>query len=101
MICDYQSGYNNPVDIEIDIQAGAYSGALQGNGVGGSLNLPSEVMKLPSGTYSLVYVGINWGGPYNFDIEFNGQPFKLENDNAKPLVGAIWNKGDLGITFTV
>ena len=101
LICDIQSGNNNSVNVGIDIQSGSYTKAFSANGVNNLINDPSEVVTIPSGTYSLIYVGLNWGGPYNFDIEFNGKPYQLKNDPSKLLTGAVWNRGDLDITFTV
>lgn len=100
-ICDVQSGNGNSVALGIDIQAGAYKEPAVINGVNGHIKSPSEIVTIPSGSYSLVYMGLNWGGPYNFDMTFNEQPFFLKNDPSKPLTGAIWNRGNLDITFTV
>lgn len=100
LIAEIKSGYNQPVDISLEIEEGDYSGAFTAFGVRSPLRKNGSV-SVPKGDYSLVYMGLNWGGPYNFDLNFNGETFKLENDPAKPLEGAIWNKGDLNITFTV
>ncbi len=100
-ICDVQSGNTNLVNVGISIEAGAYTEPAVINGVNGPINKPSEVVNIPSGNYSLVYVGLNWGGPYNFDIEFNGKPYQLKNDPNQALEGAIWNRGNLDIAFSV
>jgi hypothetical protein len=97
-ICNIQSGYNNPVDVTIALSAGPVGTTVEANGVTQPLNV-SGAFTLPAGQYSLVYTGLNWGGPYNFDFEFNGQTYSLPEGNGKS--GAVWNLGNLDITFTV
>ncbi|MDH7447651.1 hypothetical protein [Aquimarina sp. 2201CG14-23] len=99
-LCNIKSGNFNSVDVNLQIEAGSYSGGFDANGVGGPLN-ESGTVQLPAGEYTLVYAGLNWGGPYNFDFTFNGKPYILANDPKKPLYGVIWSKGDNGISFTV
>lgn len=65
------SGYNNPV---------AYNVTL--NSI------------LPSGTYNLTFVGINWGGPAAFNIAVTSgsttTPYTYSNPNA--ATGLVWSQ---------
>lgn len=100
-ICNIKSGNNHAVQVGIQLEAGAsFSGTLEANGVNGALS-EQKTVTLPAGEYSLVYTGLNWGGPYNFDFTFNGHQYQLQNDASKPLTGAIWNLGNLDLTFSV
>lgn len=69
-----KSGYNYGVDVTIDLPSGAYAGPALLNGLGGALNKTISV-PLGVGTYSIIIVGINWGGPANFDVNVNGTDF--------------------------
>lgn len=100
-ICNIQSGNYNTVLVDINLQAGDYAGPVDANGVNSAIDLPNQSVSLPAGTYTLLYSGINWGGPYNFKFTFGGVPYELTNDPSKPLFGVIWNKGDNEIQFTV
>ena len=100
-ICNVKSGFNNTVDVNITINQGAEaSGPVTGNGVDQPLNIPNGEVTLPAGQYALVYTGLNWGGPYQFDMEFNGQPLNLPY-NSGGKNGAIWNLGNMDLTFEV
>jgi hypothetical protein len=99
-LCNIQSGNFMPVSVEISLEAGEYSGPIHANGVNTPIDI-TKTVKLPAGTYTLLYSGINWGGPYNFNFTFNGESYKLVDDPKNPLFGVIWNKGDNSIQFTV
>ncbi|TYP99443.1 hypothetical protein C7447_10139 [Tenacibaculum adriaticum] len=100
-ICNVQSGNFHSVDLDIEIKEGAFSGTYIPEG-GTSKDLSgTTTVKIPKGNYSLVYVGLNWGGPYNFEFEFNGETYQLLNNPKKELEGAIWNLGNLQIAFDV
>ena len=76
---------------------------MSANGVDSPISIPNGSFKLPSGTYALVYTGLNWGGPYQFKFTFNGETYWLEPDSIPAggqTEGAIWNRG-MDITFTV
>lgn len=102
-ICNIESGNFNSVDIQIQLEASTnnqFSGTINANGVNKPLN-SSYTVQLPTGTYSLVYAGLNWGGPYNFEFTFNNKTYKLANDPQKPLEGIVWALGNNSISFDV
>ena len=90
-ICNLKAASN--LDYTITIKEGTYTGPATQD---------SPIVHLPKGTYNLVYTGINWGGPYNFEFNINdGQPYQLLNNPNKPLVGVIWSLGNNSISFNV
>lgn len=99
-LCNVQSGNFNSVDINLQIEEGDYAGGINANGVNAPLSENSTV-KIPTGTYTLVYVGLNWGGPYSFEFNFNSKNYKLENNPQKPLEGVVWALGNDSISFNV
>lgn len=99
-ICNISSGYNNIVDVEITLVAGAYTAPVIGNGNHSPLHIKAN-LALPKGDYFLLYAGINWGGPYNFEFTFQNKPHQLANDSSKPLIGVIWNKAKSNLVFSV
>lgn len=100
-ICNIKSGYNNAVDVNITISQGdAASAPVTGNGVDQPLNIANGEVTLPAGQYALVYTGLNWGGPYQFEMEFNGQPQSLPYSSGGKN-GAVWNLGNMDLTFEV
>lgn len=102
-ICNIKSGNTNSVDVTIDLQSGSQASApITANGVSAPIK-STNPFSLPAGKYTLLYSGLNWGGPYNFEFTFSGypNPFKLKNDPSKPLFGVIWNRGDNGIQFEI
>jgi hypothetical protein len=57
---------------------------------------------LPSGNYTLLLNGINWGGPANFHVAVNhttGPATVLNYGNPGPGVGVVWTPP--GVPFTV
>lgn len=64
----YKSGFNKPVDVMV------FPGAI-----------------LPTGQYSLVMIGVNWGGPSKFTIQVttNGQTQTF--NGSAPGVG-VWHQ---------
>lgn len=101
-ICNIQSGNFNNVNVTIDIVEGAAgsSETIRLNGLQKDLS-GNYTINVPSGNYSLIYTGINWGGPYNFEFDLNGEKHQLLNNPSNPLNGAIWNLGNLDLTFKV
>jgi hypothetical protein len=69
-LCHIKSGFNDPV----------------------SYNLNSPAHTLPPGNYDLTFVGINWGGPWNFNITTTPptSPPLLSTGNG--TVGVVWSK---------
>jgi hypothetical protein len=56
---------------------------------------------LPPGNYTLLLVGINWGGPANFKVTVNnttGPATVLTYGQASPGVGAVWTPAGVPIT---
>jgi hypothetical protein len=98
-ICNIQSGNSNAVEVSIALNAGAVGKTVELNGVISPLSETAE-FTLPAGKYALVYTGLNWGAAYQFDFEFNGQPYNLPY-SSDGKNGAVWNLGNLDITFEV
>lgn len=72
-ICRILSGNNNPVDVTVNIYAGQFQGTLQLDGIQPARPLTGSYnVSLAAGTYSLVAVGIDWGGPLAFAYTLNG-----------------------------
>jgi len=61
-----------------------------------------NIAMLPSGNYTLLLAGINWGGPANFKVTVNyttGAPTVLTYANGGPGIGIVWNPA--GVQFTI
>ncbi|MCE7995165.1 MAG: hypothetical protein HEP71_24515 [Roseivirga sp.] len=100
-ICDIQSGYNNKVDVQINLVAGSTaSDTINLNGVNGPLTPGAQDFALPAGNYALVYTGLNWGGPTQFAFDFNTYTPHLPVGTTDK-VGAVWNLGNLDMTFAI
>lgn len=99
-LCNIKSGNNNSVIVHIDIDQGEYTGAVKLNGVNGPLNAEKRVA-LPAGEYTLVYAGVNWGGPYQFAMTVNGEPRSLPAGSAGEQFGFIWDDGNDHLQITV
>jgi len=57
---------------------------------------------LPPGNYTLLLVGINWGGPSNFKVTVNyktGPATVLTYGQQNPGVGVVWTPA--GVPFTI
>ncbi|MBI3258928.1 MAG: hypothetical protein HYZ54_05575 [Ignavibacteriae bacterium] len=72
-LCRILSGYNNSVNISVNIYNGQFQGTLlldginPGNSLSGTYNIA-----LAKGQYSLIGLGIDWGGPQAFAFSLNG-----------------------------
>jgi hypothetical protein len=55
---------------------------------------------LPGGTYSLTFVGINWGGPWGFSVTITSSSgtFTYGNSSNAATVGVVWSET---LTITV
>ncbi|GLB50443.1 hypothetical protein [Neptunitalea lumnitzerae] len=85
------SGNSNPVDVTLNIEAGAYQGMPFFNGISNALK-SEQSLNLGSGDYNLVAIGINWGGPQEFSFDFNGKNYSLPLDsNPSPASGVVWS----------
>jgi hypothetical protein len=100
-ICNIKSGNNNGVDVTINLESGSKASTpITANGVNKPIKSTNSC-SLPAGKYTLLYSGLNWGGPYNFQFTFNGVTYELLNDPSKPLFGVIWNRGNNEIQFEI
>lgn len=86
-----QSGYYHAATIAVSISAGTYAEPALINGLGGDLNISSAV-SIPSGTYTILGVGINWGGPWSFSYTVNSNTSQAgSNQNqSNGAVGVVW-----------
>jgi len=86
-VATIMSGNNNLVDVTIPIIVGPYQGRIKLNGVDSGLtgNFP---IHLAAGEYSMLALGIDWGGPQDFKFDFNGVSY-----DSGPSVkgdGLVW-----------
>ena len=95
-LCQILSGNSQPVNVTLAIQPGAYQNTIVLNGVNQPLK-QSINQTLPSGTYSILMLGINWGGPTQFTVNVNGTPYTLPFTQQGPL-GLTFNPGPVSIT---
>ena len=94
-IATIKSGNSNPVDVTITLQAGSYGGGVEANGVDAPLS-ESTTVELPAGTYYLVAVGINWGGPTNFKYSISGISLGTEQDST--ATGIVYTQPPFKVT---
>lgn len=94
-LCRILSGNNNSVNVTLNIQTGEYQGTIVLDGVNQPLS-QTVTQNLASGTYSLLLLGIDWGGPAQFTVDVNGTsetlPWTSEGD------GLLFNPGPISIT---
>ena len=71
VICHMKGGNANPV---------SFAGTV--NGI------------LPSGSYNILLIGINWGGPANFSVTLtiNGTATVYNYANPGAPIGVVWNQ---------
>ena len=90
-----KSGYNYGVDVTVTVESGDYTDIQSINGLSGSIN-KSYTTYLPVGTYVVVAVCVNWGGPWAYSYNLNdGQSY---NGSDTSGVGAITTGPGLTIT---
>jgi hypothetical protein len=93
-LCRILSGNNQPVNVTLNVQPGVYLGPITLVGIVQPLN-QTIPQYLQSGRYSLLLLGIDWGGPAQFKVAVNGQPYGL------PLTGQgdglVFNPGPISI----
>ncbi|WP_299712077.1 hypothetical protein [uncultured Tenacibaculum sp.] len=100
-ICNIKSGNNNSVNVTINLKdSSSASETIRLNGLQQNLDQTLN-FEMPQGNYSLIYMGVNWGGPYNFQFSFNDRTYELLNDPSKSLDGSIWNLGNLDLKFKI
>ncbi|MFT6245878.1 MAG: hypothetical protein ACJA0U_000205 [Salibacteraceae bacterium] len=85
------SGNNNAVDVTIEIQAGEYTAGIFANGVNNPISTGTNYVNLQPGEYTLVAVGIDWGGPAQFDLTLNGNGEGMSYGPESEGDGVVWN----------
>lgn len=89
------SGYENTVNVTINIAAGNNNGPAVYNGVTSAIN-ETITLCLPSFDYSVAFVGINWSGPTQFAASVNGTSNSLPAGDRDP--GIVWTPNLIPIT---
>jgi hypothetical protein len=82
------SGNSNSLDITLEINPGAYQGGAFVNGVNHVIEPSTHFLNLAQGDYQLVAVGIDWGGPSEFNFTFNGNEYSTPLNNFGN--GIVW-----------
>ena len=88
----------NTMDNELYITASTPAGSSElfhgkngyGDAVSYNLNNPAHI--LPPGNYELTFVGINWGGPWNFNITTTPPTNPPLVATGSGNVGVVWNR---------
>ena len=75
-LCQILSGNSQPVNVTLGIVPGQYVNTIVLNGVNQPLTSTVN-QNLPSGTYSILMLGVNWGGPTQFKLNINGISYSL------------------------
>lgn len=75
-LCRILSGNTQPVNVTLNINPGAYQGTIVLNGVSQPLSQTIS-QTLASGTYSILLLGVDWGGPAEFTVNVNNTPYTL------------------------
>jgi len=94
-LCRILSGNNQTVNVTLNIQPDPYQGTQVLNGVNGPLN-QTITQTLAAGTYSLLLLGIDWGGPAQFKVSVNNTSYSLPLQNEGN--GLLFNQGPISIT---
>jgi len=95
-LCQILSGNSQSVNVTLGIQPGTYQNTVVLNGVNQPLK-QSINQTLPAGTYSILMLGVNWGGPTQFMVNVNGTAYELPFTQQGPL-GLTFNPGPVTIT---
>ena len=95
-LCQILSGNSQSVNVTLGIQPGTYQNTIVLNGVNQPLK-QSINQTIPSGTYSILMLGVNWGGPTQFTTTINGTSYTLPFTQQGPL-GLTFNPGPVTIT---
>jgi hypothetical protein len=72
-LCRVLSGNSNGVNVKVNIYPGQFQGTLLLDGINIPLSGNYNVALAP-GTYSLIGLCVNWGGPQACTFTFNGPP---------------------------
>ena len=98
-LCRILSGNNQSVNVTLNIQPGTYEGTVVLNGVNQPLNVtlaPTIPSSDPTKPYSILMLGVDWGGPAQFTTAVNGKAFTLPLQQTGS--GLVFNPGPIGIT---
>ena len=93
-IANIKSGNNNPVDVTLNLTSGIWQDGFSANGVNSALSIKADVPLNP-GEYELIAMGINWGGPADFNFTFNGKDHK----SAPTGNGLVWKTDPIKFTI--
>jgi hypothetical protein len=99
-LCRILNGYGHSLNVTLNLIAGDnFSGTVNLDGVKteiGTLPQPKTI-SLPSDTYHIVILGINWGGAQQFTTTVNGDPYNLPYSASGPA-GLVYNPSPIAIT---
>ena len=79
-LCRILSGNNQAVNVTLNIQPGTYDGTVVLNGVNQPLNVtlaPTIPTSDPTKPYSILMLGVDWGGPAQFTTSVDGKAYTL------------------------
>jgi hypothetical protein len=80
-LCRIVSGNSQNVNVTLNIQSGGFLGSSFLNGLLQPLN--QQIFQyIPSGSYTLLLLGINWGGPQAFKVTVGGQAMNFTQTNS-------------------
>lgn len=88
LLAHIMSGANNPVNVTLNLSKGQYAGPVTLNGVTQALSSSSAVT-LDAGTYSLMAIGVNWGGGISFAVNVDGTNLTFTNSPIKNTDGTV------------
>ena len=94
-LCRILSGNSQPVNVTLNLQSGSYQGTIVLNGVNQPLN-QTVTQTLSPGTYSILLLGVDWGGPAEFTVTVNTAPYTLPYQSEG--AGLLFNPGPISIT---
>ena len=96
-LCRVFSGFQFPVNVQITIAEGTFGETAVLNGLSGPLN-KTLTINLPKGDYSLLLLGVNWGGGQQYAINVNGQNYGILNYEADGTPGLPYYSNPIAIT---
>src|SRR5258706_12189860 len=83
------SGNSMTVNVTFTITPGTYFGPIDLNGISNALGSSTAIpipISLPSGTYNLQFIGLNWGDLQQFTVSINGGT--AIGTRSSPVAGA-------------
>lgn len=95
-----QSGNGNPVNLTITVTAGSYKQPVTINGVQQAITQSQDyTVSIPASTYTLLAVGIDWGGGYNYKFSV-GETNYGPDYKPGPGAGGVFDT-NTGINFPI